>query len=186
MAREPVRSTEQLEHARQRGADDADYHVLEARLARLRGDNVKAASASATALSKQPGLGQAWLVQVETADPEQLPRLIERMEATEGTSSYQQTLLYYALADAHRALGNIKATALALKQANSLQVGHLQCSGWQYNAGTEEQNHRKTLAQYNQGGAVAALEHGQPTPILIVGMPRSGTTLMEKILAKCW
>jgi len=184
MARDIAHSIEQLDLAECAGADSAEYHVLRARLARLSGDDPKACSASEEALVKQPGLGQAWLVRVETAGEEELAGLITRMNASAGTTDYQQTLIYYALADANRLLGKFGASADAMRAANGLQKTGLSRGGRAYDAGEEEQKHKMALAEFGANMVVAEPLADLPSPIFVVGMPRSGTTLMEKILAQ--
>jgi tetratricopeptide (TPR) repeat protein len=184
IARDVTRSIEQLGLAGQAGANSAEYHVLRARLLRLQGDDKSAGVASEEALQLQSGLGQAWMVRVETATREELPQLISRMESSVGTSNYQQVLLFYALADANRLLDNISATASALRCANELQKAGLNQQGNFYDAAKEERNHRLTLTQFNTKLTVSEVLPGCPVPIFVVGMPRSGTTLMEKILGQ--
>ncbi len=184
IARDITHSIEQLDMAGQAGADGAEYHVLRARLARLDGDDAGARLASEEALLRQPGLGQAWLVRVETAGKQEMTELITRMGASVGTSDYQQTLIYYALADANRILGNFEASAMAMRSANALQKAAVSQAGRAYDAREEERKHSLALAQFNSGMSVAEALVGSPSPIFIVGMPRSGTTLMEKILAQ--
>jgi len=187
LARDIPHCVEQLTLAEDAGADSAEYHMLNARVARLQGDDSRARAASEAALALQPELGQAWQVRVEIADPIELPSLIEQMStiaAQEGIPQYQHTLLYYALADANREAGEYGAAAVALRSANSLQQSSLAERGRQYDAQKEAHTHSATRARFESIVAVAQPLPHRPVPIFIVGMPRSGTTLMEKILSQ--
>jgi len=187
LARDIPHCAEQLALAGDAGADSAEYHVLKARVARLQGDDSQALVASWAALERQPELGQAWQIRVEVADSRELPGLIEQMSAIasqEGIPQYQHTLLYYALADANRAAGDAAAAAVALRSANSLQQSSLAERECQYDAQSEADKHQAIRARFGSIAAVAEPLPDQPVPIFIVGMPRSGTTLMEKILSQ--
>ena len=186
MARDIDSSGRQLQLARQSGADGADYHVLQARLDRLRGDDTAAREGSIAALERQPGQGQAWAIRMETAtDPELGPladELSKQLETAE-TTPYYRTLMLYALADARDREDDLVTAAAALRQANSLQLRALVESGRGYDAAFEAARMRRTREEFS------ALSHAQAPPagarpIFILGMPRSGTTLVEKILAR--
>ena len=187
LARDISHCVEQLVLAGQAGADSAEYQVLNARVARLQGDDSRAKIASEAALALQPELGQAWQIRVEVAERDELPRLIEQMSAIaaqEGIPRYQHMLLYYALADANREATNPAGAAVALRAANSLQQSSLMENGCPYDGQTEAGKHSATRAQFGSIAAVAKTLPDRPVPIFVVGMPRSGTTLMEKILTQ--
>jgi len=187
LARNIPQCGQQLVLAGEAGADDADYFVLKARLARLQGDDTLARSASEAALARQPESGQAWQIRVEIASSDELPSLIEQMNAIaarESIPAYQHILIYYALADANRALCSPEATAIALRAANALQMAGLAARGRQYAAQSETDKHQLIRSQYTSVVAIAEPLPDLPVPIFVVGMPRSGTTLMEKILSQ--
>jgi len=106
------------------------------------------------------------------------------MEQSTGTNTYQQTLIYYAMADACRILGNTSAAASALRSANALQRAGLSERGELYDREKEVRGHRLLMEQFGETTVVARHLAELPSPVFIVGMPRSGTTLMEKILAQ--
>ncbi len=109
--------------------------------------------------------------------------LLAQMEAMldqPGRSGHDRTLLHFALAKAHDDLGEPAQAMAHLEPANAAE-------------------HRKTrfdrdamaarvdalIARHSPGAAVTATSSGLQSerPILIVGMPRSGTTLVEQILS---
>lgn len=186
MARDIDNSGRLLQLARQAGADGADYHVLRARLDRLRGDDAGARDGSIAALERQPGQGQAWAIRMETATDAELGSLgdeLSRQLELDDSTPYYRTLMYYALADARDREGDLAAAAAALRQANSLQLRTLEQSRRVYDAAFETARMRRLREEFSlplqpRAGA------GGARPVFVLGMPRSGTTLVEKVLSR--
>ena len=187
IARDLNNSSKQLSLAASAGACSAEYHVLKARLERLNGDNRLACVSSERALGLQPGNGQAWSVRIETADPEELPDLIERISTEvdpDAISEHHKVLVHYALADAHQRLGEQTEEFARLKTANALQKSILHAKQADYSFTQSQFKSDSTIKHFQKIGSQAGTIPGQPTPIFIVGMPRSGTTLMERLLSQ--
>jgi len=187
LARDVPASEEQLALAANAGADDADYHLLCARVARLRGDDAAARRASHQALARSPDMGQAWAIRVELADDAQLPDicagLAERRKAAAG-SAYDLQLMAYAAAEVFERSDNLDAAAAALRDANQRQADALLTSGAGYRRDAEEQRFEQALTRFSapvQGSVSLA---GTSRYVFIVGMPRSGTTLIERVLGR--
>jgi len=76
--------------------------------------------------------------------------------------------------------------AVHMKKANTLQWRHKSKRGWQY----EMEKHKKHITRLvdtytpEYFEKVRPLGHLDETPVFIIGMPRSGTTLTEQILAR--
>ena len=187
IARDINNSSEQLLLAASSGATSAEYHVLKARLARLNGDKQLARASSEKALGLQPSNGQAWSVRIETAELEELRNLIERINTGvdyDAISEHHKVLIHYALADAHQRLGEQAAAFAKLKTANALQKSVLHAKQADYNFTQSEHKTDNTIKHFSKIFSQASARPGHPTPIFIVGMPRSGTTLMERLLSQ--
>lgn len=187
IARDINNSAEQLLLAASSGASSAEYYVLKARLERLNGDNQLACASSEIALSLQPGNGQAWSVRIETADREELRDLIERINVGvdyDAISEHHKVLVLYALADAHQRLGEQTEAFARLKTANALQKSILHAKQADYSFIQSENKCNSTIKHFSKIFSQASARPDQPTPIFIVGMPRSGTTLMERLLSQ--
>ncbi len=104
---------------------------------------------------------------------EQLRRLVKTKK---GSSSFR---VHLALGRIEKDCGNFEASHAAFLRANSLkkmQIG--ECMN------TERRVFNNTKLQYLSLPKIENHEDTGPVPIFITGMPRSGTTLMESILAR--
>jgi len=187
IARDVGQSQQQLDMAASLGANGVEFHVLKARLARLDADYEVARNASETALRIQPGQGQAWSIRIETADVPELPDLIKRINSSvdfENIKPYHNSLIRYALADAHARLEASEEAFSNYAIANQLQKKNLQERDTYYNFQSSSAQTSSTIKHFPKIYAQAGVIQGQPTPIFILGMPRSGTTLVERMLSQ--
>lgn len=187
IAREIDDSERELAQADSLAADSAEYHVLRARLARLRGATAEALSAAITAIEIEPDNGQAWSIRVEITDKDKLPDLISRLQSlleSEVAKPYFRILLSYALANACMRSGDSARAFTELRTANQLQNKSFSERGLAYDIDGKEEEAESIIRYFSQVYVTAPPADDQPTPIFIVGMPRSGTTLMEKLLAQ--
>jgi tetratricopeptide (TPR) repeat protein len=187
IARDTSNSDRQLRLAREAGITGADYHVLRGRLNRLSGDMKSAQVNAVAAIGYQPDHGQAWSLRVESADDNDLEQIVSALseELSKGTSAntpYYRTLMFYALAEGQDRLGKLSAAAASLNTANTLQKNALEESGRSYNSQTEATRTATLKQQYKT--PVKTSDSSQYRPIFIVGMPRSGTTLIEKVISR--
>lgn len=109
-----------------------------------------------------------------------LAQICELMERTD-LSDEQGMYLAFAMAKALDDLGEAEKAFPFFARANALQKA---LSGYDIQADEERFERIKRLA--DQAGQVTVppdTRPGQPRPILIVGLPRSGTSLVEQILA---
>jgi tetratricopeptide (TPR) repeat protein len=104
-----------------------------------------------------------------------LTRLRDRVQQSE-MGSPSRGLMMYALAAAWEQKENHEAAFMAMSEANLIFAAHRPFRGDLY--GDMIKSMCETVTK---PAALAPLEG--PTPIFIVGMPRSGTTLVEQILA---
>ncbi|MFT4825290.1 MAG: Flp pilus assembly protein TadD [Halioglobus sp.] len=187
IARDLDNSTEQLSLAASSGACGADYQILKARLERLNGENRLACLSSEEALDLQPGNVQAWKIRIETADTEELRDLIPRINTKvdfAAISQHEKVTIHYALADAYLRLGEQAEAFAKLKTANGLQKSILQSKQADYSFTQSQFKTDSTIEHFQKIFSHANAIPDEPTPIFIVGMPRSGTTLMERLLSQ--
>jgi len=105
--------------------------------------------------------------------------VLEGLEAGGGLGGEQRMYMFFALAKAHADLGDIDRSFACLDKANNLRRG---ASG--YNI--QKDHALFQTIKYAFRHEVPALVSGErkgPVPVFILGMPRSGTTLTEQILA---
>ena len=187
MARDVPAARERIEQAGRYGADSAQFHLLRARVLYLAGEEAQANSACDAALERDSSLGEAWQLRVETGQKSELPGMIVRMRdalSQDSGDAYQRELLAYALGDAHRKLDQINQAANDYRQANALQYQQLAATNQAYDARWERARCDALISQFAECDPAPSIASGLPRPIFVVGMPRSGTTLVEKMLGQ--
>ena len=114
------------------------------------------------------------------AEMDVLRRILDREEA----SIDIRIPAAYALAHAYDARNDIDLAFAAYEKANALCAARNSADGASYDRALCE---ARTQSIINRFGAMSDLigvsPRGLPQPIFIVGMPRSGTTLIESVLA---
>jgi tetratricopeptide (TPR) repeat protein len=106
---------------------------------------------------------------------EEIVFLRGRVQITEAQPGYRGLLLF-TLAFAREQQGLYHEAYMAMCEANLILAMHRPFKGEQYGLLV------KALSKTGRN-LLAAPERDGPTPIFVVGMPRSGTTLVEQILA---
>ncbi|MCX2973620.1 sulfotransferase family protein [Halieaceae bacterium IMCC8485] len=187
IARDTSNSDRQLRLAREAGITGADYHVLRGRLDRLSGDMQSAQVNAVAALGYQPDHGQAWSLRIESANDTDLEDSVaalslELADETSAATPYYRTLMLYAVAAGQDRLGDLTAAAQAFNQANALQMRALADSSRTYDIDAESTRTERLKRQHRTQLKEACVS--QYRPIFIVGMPRSGTTLIEKVISR--
>ena len=177
-----------------RGATVADstadlaHHAL-GELLQRRGKFDEAHASFTRALELQPKRGAAYLSLVTGRKIEASDRaLIHRMRAMlddAGLAPFEQRHLHYALGKAFDDLGDYASAILHYDRANQIMATLLRRAGQSFDrdgfeAGISRSIENSGPAFFASRPATAA---NSDLPVLIVGMPRSGTTLVEQILS---
>lgn len=111
------------------------------------------------------------------------PELLATMESLAGRAErpvQERAELHYTLAQIHKAANDADAFVRHLLEANSLQRSLNDAGTAEYDAvfdGLERAFTAENLARAQRASPV------RPVPIFVLGMPRSGTTLVERLLA---
>ncbi len=100
--------------------------------------------------------------------------------ARDGVPEQERPDLYFALGKAYDDLGRFAEAFAAFEQANTLKRRQIA-----YDEGRHLDELRAIAGLFTAGAMAAHRGGGDPSrlPVFIVGMPRSGTTLVEQILA---
>jgi tetratricopeptide (TPR) repeat protein len=161
--------------------DQPQFAVCLGQTLRILGDAAGAAAAFRGALTVRPDLGEAWWcladIRAEELTANDLARLRGYL-ADPALDAQARIFMHYALG---RALENRKQWANSFMQYRDgarLQHGRIA-----YDA---DRNTAQTAASAAIASLAAGCEAGQPdgpVPVFIVGLPRSGSTLVEQILA---
>jgi len=143
----------------------------------------EAVEAYRAAIALQPGLGEAWfslanLKAVRFSDAD--VAAMEAALAGAGLSDDDRLHLHFALGKAREDLGAFEAAFGHYAEGNRIRAGQLG-----YDPGPVEGLVSQTRARVD--GAFLAARAGwgdvSPDPVFVLGMPRSGSTLVEQILA---
>lgn len=171
-------------HAAQQSINLAPQHMpgrfLRARALTATG-RIKDAAEEYRSLTRRPGeAAKAWfgLLDLKTvclADQELLS--IEKLECDSRTTKSDRIFAGFALGLAYESAGRYPDAVRAVQRANSLMRGNIQ---WSAESHTEEINE---IAGAFSGSVGEQSDESGFSVIFIVGMPRSGSTLVEQILA---
>ena len=164
------------------------------------GDVNKAVEHYRQALAQQPncipalhGLATALKEKLPDEHAASLTALLQKPQLKAGAlASVHNALAFY-----HDGRGEYETAARHMAEANRLQWAHKSIRGWAYDCDAFEQHIAWLMEHYNrdyfdalakQTASLAADNDAPPEeairPVFIVGMPRSGTTLCEQILAR--
>lgn len=119
-----------------------------------------------------------------SADDEDFANLKKLAAKTGGMTENQKIMLQYALGKAHMDVGDLDASFKHYTEANRLR----RASGSRYDMDEHDKYIDSIIRHFDESvvekfdGKTPAVE-GAPQPIFIVGMPRSGSTLVDQILA---
>lgn len=178
-------SQRHLEKALAMGEDSAESRLLEAKIARLSGDYGKALERAHAALVLSPGLGSAWSIVAELTEAASVDAvLIERLaQAISGASMapHDLELAQFALAELHAKAGDYSTAYAQIRAANQTKSTLLRESGALYNRHTMEEL-LTTARQVFSGNLAPKVSTDSHRPVFIVGMPRSGTTVIHRLL----
>ena len=151
--------------------------------------NVEAANtANREALAVNPrciaalvNLAQNLRSQLPEADVKQMEQLLDALWAREGPKAS----LHFGLAHYYDGCKNYAQAATHCIQANALHSIYKQARGWNYSPDDYVHYIDQVIAQFTPAffQRTQGMGNASTVPIFIVGMPRSGTTLTEQILA---
>lgn len=168
-----------FERARSLGRDDATLGYLIGLTCKYAGDDARARDELARSLRAQPDLGVAyWELSKLDAKIVAQPEWIDRLRAAiraKRPDAPDLPLMHYALFRALDTLGDTGDAWQALSEGMRLRRRQVR-----YN-GDDEQALFDLLGAIKAPAADGEGPDG-PRPIFIVGMPRSGTTLLERVL----
>lgn len=107
---------------------------------------------------------------------------LRQLAESEGTRPNDRITASYALGDCLDARGDFEGAFAAYENANRLAHQRASAEGLLYDAAARTSETAKLASLFGAPSARASEEPG-PRPIFILGMPRSGTTLIESVLA---
>lgn len=172
-----------MDRARDLGLDDADFRYFRALQLQFNGKLDEAEREMEACLAMGATFGRASLslarIRRQTPDAHHLDAIRERLAVVE-SGSEDHASLEFALHKELEDVGDHAGAWEALARANEVMRGRLP-----YDMDAEEALVERLVRTFDAKTDVAAPEPVPgPTPIFVVGMPRSGTTLLESILGR--
>ncbi|NVJ97907.1 MAG: sulfotransferase [Alphaproteobacteria bacterium] len=168
--------------------DDPNILTARAICLRKRGKTDEAVQAYRALIAVNPLANSAWQGLSELVTKEELPPLAEQIEdilAKEELSEIQQRSFQYDLGRMYERIKETDKAFAAYREANNLYKGLIAASGREYRPEKMELVRQKQLgmfADFSPEELARGSGFSAQTPIFIVGMPRSGTTLLERML----
>ena len=185
LARDPDAARQAVDRAIKVGSDLSATHLIAARCARLSGDYDEARSHLRTAIEKRPAFGDAWQLLLDIETQEELPGLASECARLAGDESDKLRNRVLLAMTSGRAYEKLKEYPLAFEQfraGNDYQIRDQASRNVRYDESESEGLAARAVRTF-QGTSDASSKADPATqPIFIVGMPRSGTTLVERIL----
>jgi len=185
LARDPDAARQAVDRAMKAGSDLSATYLIAARCARLKGDYDEARSHLRTAIEKRPAFGDAWqlLLDIETQD--QLPGLASkcaRLASDEGDKLRNRVLLAMTSGRAYEKLREYTLAFEQFQAGNDYQNRDQASRKVRYDESESEGLAARALKTFQGTSDASSKADPAKQPIFIVGMPRSGTTLVERIL----
>jgi len=169
------------------GVDRAEAYLVAGKCARLEGDYGALRRNLEKALDRQPTFGPAWQFMFEVAEQAEYPGIAQQclsLAGDERCTEWDKPLLQLTGARALEKLDRFADAFEIFKQANQGHKNLLARQNLVYNVQAAEAETATALNRYPVGRDFpSAREGASRRPLFIVGMPRSGTTLVEKILS---
>ena len=159
-----------------------------ARLLAERGEPSRSCQAARQALARRPTLSDAYVHlanKLRSQMPEEDIQIMEEMLNQNYLSDDAASLLYFGLGGVYDARGNHALAAARFQAANALQAAARAARGQVEDTARHDQFIERIVATFAPGLLAGKGGWGNPDqrPVFVVGLPRSGTTLVEQILA---
>jgi len=159
-----------------------------ARLQAERGDFEQSCQSARSAIALGSELAEGyWRLAINLRDrlPEDELGLMRALVEGKGLSDTQRALLNFGLAAVLDAQGHYSQAAVHLESANALQATAKAARGLKYDPQQHHQFIDRMIASFSSDFLARrrGWGDGDPRPVFVVGLPRSGTTLTEQILA---
>ena len=172
--------------------EDASVKVHLARILASAGDVSTANTINREALSLQPKCIPALVnlaLNLRGKLPEEDAKFMEQLLASDRTRRGHQIALHFGLAHYYDGCQRYAEAATQCAQGNAQYIQHQQNRGWDYDADKDAERYAQfidqIMAHFSPDFFDRTRDMGSPSaaPVFVVGMPRSGTTLTEQILA---
>jgi tetratricopeptide (TPR) repeat protein len=185
LARQPDAAKRAILQARELGADDPATLYLQARCESIAGNHEHERQLLQEAIGAEPTFGSAWELLLETTGSDELEDFADdcvRLANEKSASPDDRARLRYAAGRALDRHGDFDRAFAQFDKANMCQRDAARARGLAYDRDDVEQFIRQIQTDFDGSHAKATGSNAADQPIFIVGMVRSGTTVVEHIL----
>lgn len=185
LARDVEGANRVIAQAQRNMPDTAHSHLLRAKCARISGDYQSAREHILSSVKLAPELGEAWQLRLETEPKPSrlaLAKDCEKIATGENISPRDKTMLELTAGRAYEMCEEYEQAFGCFKRGKEVQKQQMLAQKSAYNPAVTE----KIIDRIGElfSAPVAIAPNSQAQPIFIVGMPRSGTTLVERIIGE--
>ena len=185
LAKQPAAAKKVLVQAQALGVNSPDALYLEARCERIAGNLQKVRHLLREAVSARPHFGIAWELLLESTADDKLDAVVaDCLKLADDVSApqHERAGLLYAVGRAIERLKDYERAFEQFDKANECQRNATTARGLAYDENDVEQFIERMRMEFDVPREHAAPSGVDQQPIFIVGMPRSGTTVVERIL----
>ena len=184
LARDVKQARLELNNAIALSDNSLTRYEIEIRICRLENKTELAIAAADNALALNPESYIAWGAKQEIgAQHEHTVASLSHLLESSIENNYQNQQNLFILAKAYEKLAQYPLAFRCFTKANTLQEDIISKSNLSYEHDAAK-NHHKFLSQVSSADFSKDITQLAPSNIFIVGMPRSGTTLMDRILSQ--
>jgi len=185
-AQMPKEAVDYIQRAFDAGVDKAEAHLIAGKCARLDGDYEALKKHLAKAIERRPTFGQAWQLLLEVSDHSELTDLARetsKYAEDDRCTHWDRLLLDLTSGRALEKQGKYTEAFTAFERGNRGHKDLMARRDLAYDSQTLGIEGDKIRGHFPVGGQYAqASARQKKQAIFVLGMPRSGTTLVEKIL----
>jgi tetratricopeptide (TPR) repeat protein len=174
-----------LDQAERLDAGNAAVLSGQAVLHMWKGDHDRARAYCRRSLEANPADVTAYKALAQLSDmrlPEADAAALQALVASEGTRTADRVTGLFTLADGLDKEGRVEEAFASYERANRLNFEQSESEGLRYDRALRCRQTADLIRMFPSLPSIAAAAESGPTPIFIVGMPRSGTTLVESVL----
>ena len=184
-ARQPEAANRILKRARILGANDPGTIYLQARCESLMGNRDRERKLAQDAIRAKRDFGSAWELLLDTTGDEDLQGFADECLHVAGAKTIRpndKALVLYAAGRALDRLGSHAQAFSLFERANRIQAGDARDRGLTYDRDDVDQFLDQIQADFRELNVATLAGAPDRQPIFIVGMVRSGTSVIEQVM----
>ncbi len=175
-----------LEKAWRLAPDSTETLYALSRLKLFLGELEESEKLCAAAIKADPEFSPAYAQYTKLRNGDVSPDMagaMQRIATRESIPDEHKASLFFALGEVNHRRGDYKVAMAAIDEGNQISDGLLRAEGLGYEPAQYEKFRSREFQVFTVAPVADRYDPAPVAPIFIVGMPRSGTTLIESVLA---